>query len=109
MVQKVNYLVAHYHLHKHLSKKNNHSLLDTIVLTASYLYPLSGVPQLLLVYKGEVSGVSVASWLAFACFSALFLIYGLVNKIKPMIVVNILWLTMDILIVFGTLVHRMSK
>lgn len=101
--------MAHYHLHLHLSKKKKQSILDKTVLIASYLYPLSGVPQLLLVYKGDVSGVSIASWLAFASFSALFLIYGFVNKIKPMIIVNLLWLILDILIVFGTLAHRFSK
>ena len=74
---------------------------------ASYVYPLSGIPQLLLVFKGEIEGVSVISWVMFACFSALFLAYGIVHKVKPMIVVNLLWLTMDILIVFGTLTHRM--
>lgn len=99
--------MARYHLHLHLSKKKKKTILDKVVSVASYLYPLSGLPQLLLVLQGEINGVSVASWVMFACFSALFLTYGVVHKVKPMIVVNLLWLTMDILIVFGTLTHRM--
>jgi uncharacterized protein with PQ loop repeat len=99
--------MSRYHLHVHLSKKKKRTILDKIVAVASYIYPLSGIPQLILVYKGEVDGVSVISWISFACFSALFLMYGVVHKIKPMIVLNFLWLSIDILIVLGALTHRM--
>lgn len=98
--------MSRYHLQVHLSKKKKRTILDKVVAVASYIYPLSGIPQLLLVYKGNVEGVAVTSWIAFACFSGLFLTYGIVHKIKPMIVINFLWLTMDILIVVGTLTHR---
>lgn len=97
-----------YHTHLHLNKKKNRALLDKVVSSASYIYPLSGLPQLLLVFGGEIEGVSVVSWVMFASFSALFLAYGIVHKVKPMIVVNLLWLVMDILIVLGTLIHRIA-
>lgn len=101
--------MSRYHLHIHLSKKKRKTLLDKIVMVAAYVYPLSGLPQLILVYKGEVSGVSIASWLGFACFSTLFLIYGIMHKIKPMIITNFAWLVLDLFIVFGTVTHRMMS
>lgn len=101
--------MARYHLHVHLSKKKKRTILDKVVAIAAYIYPLSGIPQLLLVYRGDVSGVSIVSWISFACFSALFLSYGLVHKVKPMIVVNSLWLVLDLIIVLGTLTHRMVR
>ena len=98
--------MSRYHLQIHLSKKKKRTILDKVVGVASYVYPLSGLPQLLLVYKGNVPGVSVISWVAFACFSSLFLMYGIVHKIKPMIVINLLWVIMDVMIVTATLTHR---
>lgn len=99
--------MSRFHVYVHLSKKRKKTILDKTVSIASFVYPLSGTPQLLSVYQGNVSGVSVVSWVSFAFFSVLFLIYGIVHKVKPMIVVNILWLIMGCLIVFGTLTHRM--
>jgi uncharacterized protein with PQ loop repeat len=99
----------HYSLHFHLSKKKQKSLLDKIVLLASFLYPLTGIPQVLLVFEDGSEGVSLASWVGFACFSLLFFVYGCVHKIKPMIVTNALWLIVDWLVVFGVVAHRMAS
>lgn len=76
-------------------------------MVASLMYPLSGIPQLISVYHGEVEGVSILSWLAFSFFSFLFLLYGIYHKIKPMIIVNLLWFVIDVAIVIGILKHHM--
>jgi len=79
--------------------------LDRLVSIASYIYPLSGLPQVILVYKGNAAGVSLASWISFTCFAALFLAYGIVHKVKPMVVIYLLWLIIYSLIVIGLLIR----
>lgn len=76
-------------------------------MLASYAYPLTGIPQAVTVIEGNIEGVSVISWASFAIFGALFLSYGIKHKVKPMIIVNLLWLIIDIVIVVAVLHHRM--
>ncbi len=97
----------HHAFYVHLSKKKQKDLFDKLVGVAAFLYPLSSLPQMVLVFQGSTDGVSVVSWLGFAAFSTLFLVYGLVHKIRPVIVTNFLWVLVDLFIVFGTLTHRM--
>ncbi len=98
----------HHILHFHLSRKKKITLFDRVVMVAAVLYPLSGIPQAFNVFKGNVDGVSVVSWLSFMAFSILFLVYGIVHKIKPMIVTNILWLFVDGLVVWGILLNTQN-
>lgn len=97
----------HHILHIHLSKKKQKNLLDNIVAVAAFVYPMSGLPQVMLVFQGRTEGVSVGSWSMFVAFSLLFLIYGMIHRIKPMVVTNFLWILVDMFVVIGTLTHRM--
>ncbi|MDB5187264.1 MAG: hypothetical protein JWM07_736 [Candidatus Saccharibacteria bacterium] len=91
-------------IHTHLANKKHLTLFDKIIILAAFLYPLSGLPQVVEVFNGHTVGVSLWSWLSFVCFSALFLAYGLIHKIAPMIITNILWLVVDSLVIIGLLV-----
>lgn len=93
--------------HFHISKKRRITLFDKVVMVAAFLYPLSGLPQVIEVFQGNSAGVSLRSWLGFTAFSALFLVYGFAHKIKPMVITNALWLIVDGLIVIGILIDRM--
>ena len=72
---------------------------------AAFVYPLTGVPQIYEVFRGNISGVSAAAWLGFIVFSILFLAYGVVHRIKPMVITNALWLVVDSLVIIGVIVH----
>lgn len=91
----------HHIVHAHLAKKKPLTLFDKIIILAAFLYPLSGLPQVIEVFEGRAEGVSIWSWAGFMCFSALFLTYGLIHKIAPMIITNILWLAVDGLVIVG--------
>lgn len=95
-------------LHFHISKKKKLNYFDKFVVVASFAYPFSGVPQVLEVFNGHIDGVSLASWVGFIFFSLIFFFYGLVHKIKPMIITNALWLLVDGLIVVGIVYHSAS-
>ena len=94
-----------YLLHFHISKKRKLSLVDKAAVVAVFLYPLSGIPQVIEVFRGNTGGVSLLAWFGFMLFSFLFLIYGLAYKIKPMIITNILWFIVEGLVVTGILIH----
>lgn len=98
--------MLHYHpFHMYISEKKQKRLLEAAVIVAAFLYPLSGFPQIVAVFQGSVEGVSVVSWLLFTLFAFIFFLYGMVHKIRPMIVTNFLWMMVDICIVAGILMH----
>jgi len=91
--------------HEHISTKTKLSNFDKLAYLASFLYPLSGIYQVVDVLKGNTSGVSIYSWVGFSVFAGLFLVYGLKHKIVPMIISNIIWLAVDGAVVLGILLN----
>ena len=84
--------------------------LEKLMIFAAFAYPITGLPQLFHVFdrdfKHNLAGVSVLSWASFAFFVAIFLIYSIKNKIKPMIITYSLWLVIDLAIVVGVLINN---
>lgn len=93
-------------LHFHISKKQRLSWLDKMAVIAAFVYPLSGLPQVIGVLSGNTEGVSISSWLGFVVFSLFFMMYAIAHKIKPMIITNALWLVIDCLVIFGVFAHK---
>ncbi len=90
----------------HLSKKEERTSIDRVMLAVSVINPLTALPQIIQIYTTkDVSGISVASWVLFAITSAIFLIYGILHKIKPIIITNLLWLVMDVAIIVGVMMY----
>ena len=74
---------------------------------AAVIHPLTALPQVYQIYHTHnVSGISLWTWLGFMALGLIFLAYGILHKIKPFIVTQVLWFIMDLLIVVGTLVYR---
>ncbi len=88
----------------HLFKKKL-TPFDQLVLIVSVAYPLSALPQAIAVFDGRVEGVSLISWLSFMVCALLFLVYGIKNRVFPMIISNTLWVVMDALVVTGLLLQ----
>lgn len=91
-------------VHAHLAQKKHLTMFDKIIIVASFLYPLCSLPQVIEVFNGNTEGVSLLSWMGFMIFSVLFLVYGLIHKITPMIITNVLWLLVDGLVIIGLLI-----
>ncbi len=73
---------------------------------AAIVHPLTALPQVYKIYSTQnVDGVSVLTWLGFMVLGGVFLAYGLVHKIKPFIVTQILWFIIDALIVIGIFMY----
>lgn len=75
------------------------------MVCAAFIYPLVGIPQVVEVFGGNIEGVSLFSWTGFVFFALLFLMYGIIHKIKPMIITNVLWLIVDGMVIGGALIH----
>lgn len=96
-----------YHLHKHLINKKDKKLIDKSMGVAAIIHPMTAIPQVYHIYStGDVSGVSLWTWLGFMMLGLIFLLYGLIHKIKPFIVTRVLWFIVDFLVVIGILIYR---
>jgi uncharacterized protein with PQ loop repeat len=96
-----------YHLHKYLTKKKETKIVDKLMSGAAVVHPLMAIPQVFDVYRNHsAAGVSLWTWLGFMLLGLVFLAYGLLHKIKPFIVTQVLWFIMDFLIVLGVLLYR---
>lgn len=95
----------HIALH-HISKKKQINFFDRTIIVAAFVSPLFGIPQVINVLAGNIDGVSLFSWIGFMFFALLFLIYGYVHRLMPVIISNSLWLFIDGLVVVGVISHR---
>lgn len=95
------------HLHKHLSKKKRHTTIDKLMNIAAVLHPLTALPQVYSIYTTQnVAGISLATWLGFMVLGSIFLAYGVVHRIKPFVVTQVLWFSVDLLVVLGIIIYR---
>ena len=88
-------------VHFHLSSKKKLTFFDHVITLASFIYPLMALPQVFGVYSGNTEGVSLVSWIGFLFFSVMFFTYGMIHKVKPMIITNSIWVMVDGLVVIG--------
>lgn len=95
------YLI-HKHRYKKTSKRKRIREFDRVVLFSSFVYPLSGIPQVLAVWQGD-GKVSIVTWILFLLFGFVSLAYGIIHNIKPIIVNNLIWTVIDLCVIVGAL------
>jgi MtN3 and saliva related transmembrane protein len=105
----------HFHLRKRIHQKKEKfpstnklkKLFDIIISIVVIVGPLSNIPQLLEIWiQKNASGVSLLSWLGFLIVAMVWLIYGIIHKEKPIIIMNIGLILTELLIVIGILLYR---
>jgi uncharacterized protein with PQ loop repeat len=82
------------------------SLLDKVISLMSAVTMLSTVPQVLQVWLGSASGVSLVSWAAYLVAACLWLIHGVRKHDKSIYVACIGWIVLDAAIVIGIIVRQ---
>lgn len=81
-------------------------VMDNVVYAAGVLGPAMAIPQILKIWvEKNATGVSILSWSAFGILAIPWLIYGILHKEKPIILMYILWIIIDTLIVAGALIY----
>ena len=99
-----------HHSHKHLSKlaeKRNKRFRDRIVLIVSVIYPLTTSGQVFEIFKNQsADNISLITYVLYIFFTGILLWYGLAEKLKPIIILQSLWLVMYTAVLVGILLYR---
>ena len=77
-------------------------LLDHIVLVVGILGPAMTIPQVLKIWlEQSAAGVSLISWSAYLLLDMTWITYGVVHKVKPIIISYIVWIVLEIFLIAG--------
>jgi MtN3 and saliva related transmembrane protein len=83
------------------------SMIDTIGYLAAFLTTFSFVPQALKTFRTrDVSGISLAMYGSFTAGVALWLVYGLLLSAWPIVIANVITLSLAISILLMKLKYR---
>lgn len=64
--------------------------------------PLTNIPQLMQIYTTKVTtGLSVSAWIMYTLFGVIPLLYAIINKLRPLVISNVLWLIVDVMMIYG--------
>lgn len=105
--------VHHVHLRKRQGKLEPYPhpqrlkrVVDRSVYVVGVVGPVMTLPQLYAIWvEQNASGVSAASWSAYFFIAIFWLLYGILHREKPLIVMYASWILIDALVVVGTLMH----
>jgi uncharacterized protein with PQ loop repeat len=98
-------------MRKKLPRDKNHNgvddRLDALTNIVAVILPFTTIDQLYLVYiQKKVEGVSALTWFLYGVLSIPLLIYSLKRKDMPMILLNGLWVVVDLAVWLGVLIYR---
>ncbi|MEP7270288.1 MAG: SemiSWEET family transporter [Acidobacteriota bacterium] len=80
-----------------------HKVMDKLIYLIAALGPLSSLPQIIEIWFVDKSavGVSFSTWLLFLLMSVAWLIYGIMQRDRPLIISNALWIVTDAIVIAG--------
>lgn len=88
------------------SKNLKIKFLDNLVLAISVIFPFVTLPQVFLIWvKKNAQGVSILTWTLYFVLTIPLLIYGIVHREKPFVIMYSLWLIIDLMIIVGVLLY----
>lgn len=94
---------------KKFNDKNKNGVddkLDFLTNVCAVVLPFTTFDQLYLIYiQKKVDGVSAITWLLYAVLSIPLFIYSIKRKDFPMIILNGLWVIIDIAVWVGVQIH----
>ncbi|MBU1202312.1 MAG: hypothetical protein KJ583_03595 [Nanoarchaeota archaeon] len=81
-------------------------IMDKLVYAASIFAPIMTLPQVMIIWIDKnAQGISVVSWIAYMLCALIWLMYGFLHKEKPIIIMNLLWIVLDLLVIIGVMVY----
>ena len=79
---------------------------DRLVYIAGIATPIMTFPQLIRIYvEKRTAGVSIVTWSSYLTISLIFTVYGFLHKEKPIIIMYLSQLILQIFIVAGILIY----
>ncbi|MEX0920030.1 MAG: PQ-loop domain-containing transporter [Candidatus Pacearchaeota archaeon] len=89
----------------HLSRKSQKRMAEFIkefVILFSVAGPIMTLPQVIKIYTEQSAvGLSPITWASYLFIAFFWLAYGVFIKNRPIVLANILWITMHVLIISG--------
>ena len=99
-------MVRHAHAHRHLLK-HKRSKFDNFIYIFAFTTPLFEIPQIIsIVSAHSAANVSLITWAYLAVSSLAWLIYGIHNRMRPLIVSYILYVLVEFSVVASILWFR---
>ena len=84
----------------------NKQRVEAFALAAGIVQPLITLPQIYEIYSEQsATNVSLLTWLGYLFFGIVFLVYGIVFRLKPIWVGQIIWVTMQVITVAGIIIY----
>lgn len=91
---------------KYPSKNRWKRFLDHFIYFSGMLGPILTVPQIMKIFSTQsAAGNSIITWASYLFGSIIFLIYAIVHKAKPLIVIYSSWILANIAVVIGILIY----
>lgn len=104
----------HYHIRKRIYKAKEpfphpdkgKRILDNMIYGAAILAPIMNLPQFFKIWLDQdATGVSLTSWASFSLFSLIWLVYGIVHKERPIIIMNFMLMIIQAGIAAGVVLY----
>ena len=96
-------------MYKRTKDKNSNNVddrLDLLTNICAVALPFTTIDQLYIIYvKGETAGVSAITWFLYALLTVPLLIYSIKRKEPPMIILNALWVVVDLAVFVGVVIN----
>lgn len=88
---------------KNKNKKTKHNkIIDNLSIFAAILMPFTTIPQIYKIwFVQNSSGVSIWTWILYTILCVPMLIYGIFYKMTPIIILNFLWIIMNLIMIVG--------
>jgi uncharacterized protein with PQ loop repeat len=88
------------------TKPKHNQKIENLALVAGIAQPLLTLPQIYAIFSNQsAQDVSIFTWLGYLIFGIIFLVYGLTFKLKPIIISQIIWITMQTIVIIGILIY----
>lgn len=89
------------------SKKNSFfTTFDKLMYVIAFLGPLLTVPQVIQIFSTHsAAGVSIVTWLGYQVLTIMWVIYGVGRKDVPLILTEVLWFTVQALVIVGIFLY----
>jgi uncharacterized protein with PQ loop repeat len=99
-------MAGNHHLFKYLQQKQHRTKIDALMSVAAIAHPLMAAPQIFKLYSTHnAGGLSIWTWAAWMVFGLVFMTYGIAHKLRPYVFMQILWQTVDILMIIGIILY----
>jgi len=82
------------------------AVVDMLIWPASLFGIIITLPQVWTIwYHHETAGVSVISWTGYIITATVWLLYGIVYRLRPVIITNSVWFFLNSFIVLGVILY----